>query len=274
MKLLITIILVLFSQLTIYSQVIANQPNDIIFCDDNNDGFASFDLQINSPAILGSQDPSEFSVTYHETLSDAVNNNASIIMPYVNAVPSSQVIFARVTESSTSDFATTEFSIGVIDCQDDGFDDDGVSDSDEDLNNNGNLDDDDTDSDGIPNYLDDDDDNDGILTINEDYNLNGDPTDDDTDSSGVADYLESNVALNVNTFSENLFKIYPNPTNNILFIEGNQKSINIHIYNLIGKKVLSKINSNEIDVKLLPSGIYIIKISDGLSQTIRKFIKK
>ena len=62
MKLLITIILVLFSQLTIYSQVIANQPNDIIVCDDNNDGFASFDLRINSSVILGGQDPSEFSV--------------------------------------------------------------------------------------------------------------------------------------------------------------------------------------------------------------------
>lgn len=273
MKLLIAIILVFFSQLTIYSQVIANQPNDIIVCDDNNDGFASFDLQINSPAILGSQDPSEFSVTYHETLNDAVNNNASIIMPYVNAVPSSQVIFARVTESSTSDFATTEFSIGVIDCLDDGVDDDGVSDSDEDLNNNGNLDDDDTDSDGIPNYLDDDDDDDGILTINEDYNLNGDPTDDDTDSSGVADYLESNVALSVNIFDLDLFKVFPNPALDKLFIQGLSKPTKISVYNLLGRLVLSKITSGELDVDNLQSGIYIIKIVKEQREVVRKFIK-
>ncbi len=52
---------------------------------------------------------------------------------------------------------------------------------------------DDTDSDGIPNYLDDDDDNDGVLTKDEDYNRDGDPTSDDRNGDGVPDYLDPNV---------------------------------------------------------------------------------
>ncbi len=41
---------------------------------------------------------------------------------------------------------------------------DGITDNEEDVNSNGVLDDDDTDGDGIPDYLDDDDDNDGVDT--------------------------------------------------------------------------------------------------------------
>jgi hypothetical protein len=66
-------------------------------------------------------------------------------------------------------------------------DDDGVPTEDEDVNGNGDLTDDDTDNDGIPDYRDDDDDNDGVPTKDEDVNANGDPTDDDTDNDGIPD---------------------------------------------------------------------------------------
>ena len=72
-------------------------------------------------------------------------------------------------------------------------DDDGVPAADEDINGDGNLNNDDTDGDGMPNYLDTDDDNDGIPTRDEDTNHNGDPTDDDADRDGVPNYLESNT---------------------------------------------------------------------------------
>ena len=68
--------------------------------------------------------------------------------------------------------------------------------------------------------------------------------------------------------------IYPNPTDNILFIKGNKNSMNVSIYNILGKEVLSKMNTNNIDVKILPKGVYIIKISDDTSQINRKFIRK
>jgi surface protein len=67
--------------------------------------------------------------------------------------------------------------------------------------------------------------------------------------------------------------IYPNPTNNTLFISGNDTPITVAIYNVLGKEVLSLKNTNNINVQALPSGVYVIRISDGVGQTNRKFIK-
>ena len=67
--------------------------------------------------------------------------------------------------------------------------------------------------------------------------------------------------------------IFPNPTANYLFIEGNVNPVSITIYNLLGAKVIATSNTDKIDVSELSNGVYIIKISDGIDQTDRKFIK-
>ena len=72
-------------------------------------------------------------------------------------------------------------------------DNDWVVNSDEDLNKNGNVNDDDTDDDNLPNYLDIDDDGDRVLTKEEDANGDGDPRNDDTDGDGVPDYLDKDT---------------------------------------------------------------------------------
>ncbi len=61
----------------------------------------------------------------------------------------------------------------------------------EDLDADGDVNNDDTDADSLPNYLDADDDNDGILTKDEDTNNDGNPTNDDTDGDGTPNYLDS-----------------------------------------------------------------------------------
>ena len=71
-------------------------------------------------------------------------------------------------------------------------DKDGVIDRDEDINRDGDVDNDDTDRDGTPNYMDTDDDGDGILTKDEDINRDGKPNNDDTDKDSIPDYLEPN----------------------------------------------------------------------------------
>jgi len=60
-------------------------------------------------------------------------------------------------------------------------DNDGVPSINEDIDGNGDSRDDDTDSDGIPNFFDLDDDGDGTLTINEDANGDGNPANDFND---------------------------------------------------------------------------------------------
>ncbi len=73
-------------------------------------------------------------------------------------------------------------------------DEDGIPSELEDINGNGDLEDDDTDGDGIPNYKDNDDDNDNVLTIDENPDLNDDGLIDDaqdTDGDTIPDYLDT-----------------------------------------------------------------------------------
>ena len=68
-------------------------------------------------------------------------------------------------------------------------DSDGVNSIEEDLNNDHIFTNDDTDSDGIPNFYDNDDDGDGIPTKDE-YDSDDDGVVDDSDQDGIPDYLD------------------------------------------------------------------------------------
>jgi len=71
-------------------------------------------------------------------------------------------------------------------------DNDGIPSLIEDLNNNGLEEDDDTDADGLPNYVDADDDNDGRPTADEiEIDSDGNITYPDEDGDGTVDYLDS-----------------------------------------------------------------------------------
>jgi len=83
------------------------------------------------------------------------------------------------------------FEITLHDVNESDDDNDGILSKNEDLDNDGNVKNDDTDEDLVPNYLDPDDDGDGILTKDEDANGDGDPTNDDTDGDGIPDYLDT-----------------------------------------------------------------------------------
>ena len=97
-------------------------------------------------------------------------------------------------------------------------------------------------------------------------------TDIDPASTFVNNEAECALSIGDNTFELDV-TIYPNPTANYLFIEGNKNPISISIYNLLGAEVISKRNTHKINVSELSNGVYIIRISDGIGQTNRKFIK-
>ncbi|MCK0147888.1 hypothetical protein MWU78_19730 [Arenibacter sp. F26102] len=81
-------------------------------------------------------------------------------------------------------YAPLIFEVNLLATNTSDHDRDGVDTILEDLNKDGNLFNDDTDEDGIPNYLDTDDDGDGILTEDEIKDANND---------GVPDYLDKNI---------------------------------------------------------------------------------
>jgi surface protein len=84
---------------------------------------------------------------------------------------------------------------------------------------------------------------------------------------------EDCVTASLEALENTLVTIYPNPTTDFLSINGNQNPVNINIYNVLGKEVLSAIASNKVNVKSLPNGVYVIRIKDGLKEVIKKFIK-
>ncbi|MDB4605551.1 Ig-like domain-containing protein [Flavobacteriaceae bacterium] len=92
-------------------------------------------------------------------------------------------------------------------------DQDGVPSKEEDLNRNGDFRDDDTDGDGIPNFLDVDDDNDGLLTSFENSfyaDFNG-----DGDGDGISNYLDVDDDNDgVLTQYETIFNNFENPSKN------------------------------------------------------------
>lgn len=86
---------------------IANFVNDLEICDDNSDGSArngfsqSFDLESQTAGILGTQDPTKYSVTYHNSLTDAQNNISPLGSPFSNNIPFRQRIYVRVFNVAT-----------------------------------------------------------------------------------------------------------------------------------------------------------------------------
>jgi hypothetical protein len=87
--------------------------------------------------------------------------------------------------------------------------------------------------------------------------------------------------LNTNsTYVNNIgydIQIYPNPTEDIVTIQGlYDNSFVINIYNITGKKVFSSISySNKISLKNLSKGCYAMEIvSNNLEPIIKKLIIK
>lgn len=78
-------------------------PTPLAVCDDNNDGFAFFDLTDKDVEIIGGEP--NVTLTYHETLVDAQNDVFPLQSPYENIIPFSQTVYAR------ADFTTGCFTI-------------------------------------------------------------------------------------------------------------------------------------------------------------------
>jgi hypothetical protein len=192
-------------------------------------------------------------VSFYSNETDAISQtNAFTNLSYTNIAVNNEMLYANVNGEIKS------VVLRVIDCNSD-YDLDSVDTANEDMNADTNLANDDTDVDGIPNfidndddgdliltsveyvftrgagdisaildtdgdtipnYLDNDDDGDGLLTVNEDYNNNNNPADDDTNGNDIPDYLENSVFLGVGNFDiQNEVTIYPNPASSVLNID-------------------------------------------------------
>jgi hypothetical protein len=79
------------------------------------------------------------------------------------------------------------------------------------------------------------------------------------------------ATLGTNDFSVNKFNIYPNPTSNIINISGDNTIEFLQIFDVSGKQLITKKDSNSVDVSKLSKGTYFMKLNN--KETL-KFIKE
>jgi hypothetical protein len=94
----------------------------------------------------------------------------------------------------------------------------------------------------------------------------------------VDDFKVTSSALSTNNFTNNTFKVYPNPISNELNIDSNVVIEKIEIVDINGRILVSsnQNNTNSILVNTtdLKNGIYLLKIASNNTIETRKIIKK
>ena len=113
MKKLLLLFALLISTFFFGQATTLNQPtlNNKV-CDDNYDGFASFSMQQISGEIIG-QVTLTYLVTHHLTQSDASTGLNPLPNTYINTVANSQMVFARVVNSTTSQVQIITYNLIV-----------------------------------------------------------------------------------------------------------------------------------------------------------------
>jgi len=90
---------------------IANQPPDLEDCDDNFDGELKFDISTQTALILGSQNPSNFTVSYYENRTDAESTNNPLEL--MITVGYTKPIVAKIVNNTTRCANYTNFNLIV-----------------------------------------------------------------------------------------------------------------------------------------------------------------
>ncbi|MEY2703309.1 MAG: putative adhesin, partial [Bacteroidota bacterium] len=90
-------------------------PQNLTIC--NSSGYSTFDLTQNTPVILNSLSPTQYTVSYHTSQADAQAylNPISSANAYINTIQWSQTIYVRIKNNSTGCVETRTFNIVVQD---------------------------------------------------------------------------------------------------------------------------------------------------------------
>lgn len=84
--------------------------------------------------------------------------------------------------------------------------------------------------------------------------------------------IESGIILAFDKEESGTFSVYPNPTNDFVFVKGKGQFMGIKVYNVHGE-LLKETKGNKIDMMNLPSGIYFVQLQNEVSESI-KIIKE
>ena len=98
------------------SSPIANPVSNQLICDDNNDGFWNFNLPSFNTSVLGTQTVTDFTITYHESQTDADTNVNPLPNNYINQnAYQAETIYAGIENNINPNcFDTVTFEIDVF----------------------------------------------------------------------------------------------------------------------------------------------------------------
>lgn len=102
----------------LHAQIPIGQPADLTFCDNGNDGVEIFNLTTVVPEILNGLNPSEYSVEFYASMSQAQEGMEGFDLPmnYANTT-SPQIIYVRVEEiadSTNFDIASFQLLVNAV----------------------------------------------------------------------------------------------------------------------------------------------------------------
>jgi endonuclease I/chitodextrinase len=92
----------------------------------------------------------------------------------------------------------------------------------------------------------------------------------------IADFGSHTSTLSIADTFLSTFKMYPNPTNSNKVFFNLSENVQIQVYNVLGKKVLSTKLSTEdktLNINALSKGVYIVRVTTGKQVIIKKLIK-
>ena len=69
------------------------------------------------------------------------------------------------------------------------------------------------------------------------------------------------------------FKIFPNPSNNIIQIKNLDSSIKYEILSISGTSICRGTTNGILDIQYLSNGIYFLKLKSNFDEQILKFVK-
>ena len=102
-------------ELRIYDAPVRQTVENWQVCDDDNDGFSTFDLAQKDAEVLGSQSATDFKVTYHLTEAEALAGTNPILGPITNAGNPQEIFYRLESNAHAPCFLTDRFLLEVFD---------------------------------------------------------------------------------------------------------------------------------------------------------------
>lgn len=85
---------------------------------------------------------------------------------------------------------------------------------------------------------------------------------------------DNELGYSIQEVNTNHFKCYPNPVNQLLFIDGIEKQASFKLTSLTGQEVCSGLTNKKIDVSSIDPGVYIVEIMENIKYSRLKLIKQ